>query len=130
MPDAMNQFSQSAGTFLTVIGQSYKAYAGHGDGKNNPAMEGVRGVGPLPRGKYRASEMFENHPHVGQFALHLTPDDETRARIVALGRDPDSFFCHGDSREHPGEASDGCIILPVNVRLFVWEHAPWIEVTE
>jgi Protein of unknown function (DUF2778) len=127
----MNTFKQSTGELFGLDGKREGiGYAGHGPGRNNPAMENVRAVGPLPRGKYTAVEMFPDHPHVGKYALHLEPDDETRARILAYGRDPDSFFCHGDSVEHPGFASDGCIIQARNTREFIWNNDRDIEVVQ
>ena len=45
------KYNQLTGELTTnsgvVIG---KGYAGHGEGKNNPAMESVKMVGPLPKG--------------------------------------------------------------------------------
>lgn len=97
-------------------------YAGHGVGLNNPDAVGVKGVGPAPPGVYDAVEMIEHHPHLGWYVLRLEPDAETRAYIVSLGRDPDSFFCHGDEVEHLGEqlASDGCLIHSRTSRLEFW----------
>jgi hypothetical protein len=37
---------------------------------------------------------------------------------TALGRS--GFLMHGDSIEHPGEASKGCIIMPHDTRVKVW----------
>jgi hypothetical protein len=31
------------------------------------------------------------------------------------------FLCHGDSIEHPGDASEGCIIQLRDVRRQMWE---------
>lgn len=55
------QFSQSSGVFTmnTVIGGTNMVsvigtgWSGNGDGKKNPAMEGVKDVGPTPHGTYR-----------------------------------------------------------------------------
>lgn len=127
----MNTFKQTTGEFfdssqeLEGIG-----YAGRDAGKNNPAMEGVKGIGPLPRGHYKAVELFEHHPTVGRYALRLEPDAETRTRIIAYGRDPDSFFCHGDSNEHPGLASHGCIVQQRPLREKIWTVDRDIEVIE
>ena len=106
-----------------------RGYAGRNAGKNNPAMEGVKGIGPLPRGRYRGVELFEVHPTVGKYAIRLEPDAETRARIIAYGRNPDSFFNHGDSSEHPGLASHGCIVTYKPARVKFWTTTDrWIEV--
>ena len=79
---------------------------------NNPACEGEVDRGPIVAGNYLADYLVAKHPKLGADAIHLTPDAETRARIIAYGRDPDSFFWHGDDIARPGQraASDGCIV--------------------
>jgi Protein of unknown function (DUF2778) len=99
----MWQYRQSNGD-LSRDGRSIGAgYSGHGAGKNNPTMEGVRNVGPIPSGMYRISGQF-HHPSKGAVTMGLAPIGHT-----AFGRS--AFLIHGDSIKHPGEASEGCIIL-------------------
>jgi hypothetical protein len=123
-------FEQSTGKQIDPSGVCQGiGYAG-GDcglapyGINNPAYEGVADVGPLPCGNYFADYMVAQHPKLGAFAVHLAPDDATRARIIAYGRDPDSFFWHGDSIGHSRQGSDGCIvgIRAVRIDMF-WNGA-------
>ena len=118
----MTIFKQGTGQLRDA--QTYRlidtGYAGRDAGKNNPAMENVKGVGPLPCGNYTGVELRDPHQTVGSYAIRLEPDNETRARIVAYGRNPDSFFMHGDSREHPGLASHGCIVMPRPTREWFW----------
>lgn len=90
------------------------------DGKNNPAKENVKGIGPLPAGIYTPIKLFPNHPVVGKYAIQLQPDKATEAKIIAYGRSPGSFFVHGDSAVHPGQASHGCIVLSPDVRKMIW----------
>ena len=123
------QFEVSTGKFsepppdADVIGIGYSggACGQQPEAVNNSKMENVVGVGPLPHGSYDADYIM-NHPHLGPFAIHLAPDPETRARIISYGRDPDSFFCHGDDIKRAGQraASDGCIILARDVREEFW----------
>ena len=89
-------------------------YSGFGDGKNNPDMEGVEDVGPIPHGDWTISGPPVNTPEHGPYVLTLTPVDPA----TALGRS--GFLMHGDSIEHPGEASKGCIIMPHDTRVKVW----------
>lgn len=98
-------------------------YAGHGVGLNNPAAVGMVNVGPLPPGIYTAVELIAEHLHLGVNVLRLEPDTSTRAYIISLGRDPDSFFIHGDEFGHVGEhlASDGCLIHGPTSRIEFWE---------
>jgi hypothetical protein len=104
----MWQYRQSNGD-LSRDGRSVgSGYSGNGVGRENPAMEGVRNVGPIPRGIYRIGAQFD-HPTKGPVTMGLTPVGHT-----ALGRT--AFLIHGDSREHPGEASEGCIVLGRTLR--------------
>jgi hypothetical protein len=99
----MWQYRQSNGD-LSRDGRSIGAgYSGRGVGKFNPTMEGERDVGPIPRGMYRIGAQFD-HPTKGPVTMGLNPVGHT-----ALGRS--AFLIHGDSREHPGDASQGCIVL-------------------
>lgn len=85
-------------------------YSGANDGKNNPAMQNVVNVGPIPVGTYTIEGPPINTKDHGPYVLRLTPDAATTAAIVNFGRDPDTFLMHGDSIPHPGTASDGCVI--------------------
>lgn len=89
-------------------------YAGREAGKNNPDMQNVKGIGPLPRGWYTAQEP-KDHPTVGKYAMQLIPD----ASNEMYGRN--SFFMHGDAVEHPGLASHGCIVMPRCIRELFWK---------
>ncbi|MGD0773196.1 MAG: tlde1 domain-containing protein [Candidatus Solibacter sp.] len=84
-------------------------YSGFGQGKNNPDMENVPDVGPIPRGIYDIGPIHDTTTH-GPHVMALTPEPGTDT----LGRD--GFLIHGDSVENPGTASHGCIILPRTVR--------------
>lgn len=95
------------------------AYAGRTWGKNNPDMQDVKGIGPLPRGVYTAGEPHDDAV-VGKYALRLTPAPENEM----FGRN--SFFLHGDSNEHPGLASHGCIVLPRELREEFWNSGDHI----
>jgi hypothetical protein len=108
-----------------VVGVGYagRDFDGAGNfvgGKNSPAKENIENIGPLPGGIYVADWMELVHAVVGKFAIHLKPDQTTEAKIAAYGRQPLSFFIHGDSIEHPGASSDGCIVQALSVRHQVW----------
>jgi hypothetical protein len=105
-------YSQSTGQLsqdgtLVAIG-----YSGFGPGKNNPADEAIRNVGPIPRGEYAIGAMQATSAAHGPDIMPLTPVGHD-----ALGRS--GFLMHGDSIANPGTASEGCIIMPHNVRLQV-----------
>jgi len=81
----------------------------HIPGQNNPAMQAVRCIGPLPVGWYSMSEPF-HHPKLGQITFQLTPDPENEM----FGRD--DFFMHGAGGDDPENSSEGCIIQAHDVR--------------
>jgi hypothetical protein len=83
-------------------------------GKNNPDMQAVHFVGPIPEGIWTIGEPVNSATH-GRYAMMLTPAAETET----FGRD--HFLMHGDSIPNPGFASDGCIIQPYDARVKVWE---------
>lgn len=84
------------------------------DGVNNPALQHVPRVGPLPAGAYMMGEPVE-HTQLGPFALPLEPFADNRMH----GRS--GFYCHGDNFALNRSASDGCIIMPHDVRAEMWE---------
>lgn len=102
------QYSQSTG-HLTRNGETVgTGYSGRGAGRNNPALEHARNIGPIPRGRYRIGPAYA-HPDKGPVTLNLSPEGH-----LAHGRT--SFLIHGDSRNNPGDASEGCIILRPDIR--------------
>jgi hypothetical protein len=84
-------------------------YSGFGEGKNNPELERVHDVGPIPKGIFSIGPPRDTTTH-GPHVLPLTPQPGTNT----FGRD--GFLIHGDSVKDPGTASHGCIILPRTVR--------------
>ncbi len=98
-------------------------YSGAGEGKNNPAMETVRDVGPIPKGCYFVGPPHDTAEH-GPFVLTLTPDPSNEMHGRA------GFLVHGDSKANPGTASKGCIILRRSVRELIAKSADkslWVE---
>ena len=90
-------------------------YSGASEGKNNPAMDNVLNIGPIPRGDWTiAGPPVDSKDH-GPYVLKLNPAPSTET----YGRT--GFLMHGDSKEHPGGASHGCVILPRAVREDVWQ---------
>ena len=99
-------YSQSSGQ-LTRDGRTVATgYSGTGTGRNNPALENARDVGPIPRGRYTIGPAH-NTATRGPRVMSLTPEGHN-----ALGRD--GFLIHGDNLRN--DASTGCVILAPNVR--------------
>ena len=105
-------WDQSAG-LLTRAGKSWRGYSGTGRGKNNPALQGAKGIGPIPQGRWTVVARRDS-PNTDPCTLILSPDPG----IQTFGRS--DFRIHGDSIAHPGAASHGCIILPRAVRDAIW----------
>ena len=78
-------------------------YSGKGNCKNDATKDHVRNRGPIPNGTYTIGKSF-SHTHKGPVSMRLSPVGHNSKGRTA-------FMIHGDSRSHPGEASEGCIIL-------------------
>jgi hypothetical protein len=100
-------YSQTTGKITLNDKELAVGYSGKGDGKNNPNKEKEANVGPIPRGDYSVGKPREWKGMANVF--DLTPDGHN-----AHGRS--QFLIHGDSKKNPGSASEGCIILPPEVR--------------
>jgi len=110
----MWSYQQSTGKLSNAGGQLVATgYSGSPEGKNDPTKQNIHCVGPIPRGLYTIGAPI-NSPDHGPFAMHLTPD----AANQMFGRS--GFLMHGDSIEHPGCASEGCIIMSRPAREAVW----------
>lgn len=88
-------------------------YSGFGQGKDNPAMQNIHNVGPIPEGFWRIGPLEDRPQDLGPVVMPLTPEEETET----FGRS--EFWIHGDSQSHPGLASHGCIILARSIRQFI-----------
>jgi hypothetical protein len=89
------------------------AYTGHGIGVNNPALSFVPSIGPIPIGDYSMGPEQDNRTgsgHTLKSSIRLTP----AASNWMFGRG--GFLIHGDNARHNRSASEGCIIVPQNIR--------------
>lgn len=120
-------YQQSTGWLLSDKGERLAVgYAGgncgqNPEGCNNPSMQDAPRIGPLPQGWYTMTGT-EDSPHLGPFAILLEPDAEN----TMYGRS--DFRIHGDSIAHPGEASEGCIIVPRSVREAIYSPGARLQV--
>lgn len=79
------------------------AYSGaEGIWKNNPALTGVLDCGAIPIGGWLIGTAYDDPIH-GPCVMRLTPRPGTDAK----GRS--GLLIHGDSKTHPGCASQGCV---------------------
>lgn len=100
-------YVQSTGDFFWNSAYVETGYSGaNPDGKNDPAKECERNVGPIPRGWYTIGTETSAPTPV---ALPLSADDPTYCKPARSG-----FMVHGDNST--GTASTGCIILSRRTR--------------
>jgi RHS repeat-associated protein len=99
-----------------------RGYSGFGLGRDNPAWNDVRNVGPIPRGVWDIGTHEERGR--GPFTLPLTPNEDYRDfnTINSTNRDPNTFLIHGDNNEQNYTASEGCIILDAEARETINSH--------
>lgn len=107
-------YAQKTGELLQDDKHVANGYSGIDVGKNNPAMQAVPNMGPIPQGDWTITGPPVNTPDHGPYVLRLQPAADTQM----FGRS--GFLMHGDSIESPGCASHGCIIMPRTVREQVW----------
>jgi hypothetical protein len=108
------RYRQSTGELTSDAGEIVGVgYSGAGAGKDNPAAQADVDVGPIPQGSYRIGAPQNTEAH-GPFAMPLLPAP-TNEMFGRAG-----FMLHGDSISHPGDASEGCIIMDRVVRDLVW----------
>ena len=109
------KYEQSTGNLYTPEGERLATgYAGGNcgnspEGVNNPAMQDIHNVGPLPCGMYTFGTP-ENNPKLGPFAIPLIPFSGNEM----FGRA--GFFMHGDTSAMNHSASEGCIIMGATTR--------------
>jgi len=109
-------YSQSTGVLTRDRKPFAKGYSGKGrtlaEGRNNPALEAVRGVGPIPKGKWLMTGLYDS-ARVGPKTIILEPQGhDAHGRL--------HFRIHGDNTA--GDASRGCIIIGGGaVREYIWD---------
>lgn len=110
------QYHQPTGELFyggKLIGTGYSGMPPKG--KNNPAAQSIHNVGPIPRGWYAIIGPPRDTPQHGPFVLWLEPDHANEMFSRS------GFLLHGDSLAHPGSASEGCIVIALEIRHNVWD---------
>jgi hypothetical protein len=113
----MLTYSQTTGKMQDAAGKLLgTGYAGHGEGVNNPALQSVHDIGPLPQGSYTINSPVNTTTH-GPYVMWLTPDPANQMS----GRS--GFGIHADEMANPGKrlASTGCIVI--GDRPVIWAAA-------
>ncbi|MBS0967655.1 DUF2778 domain-containing protein [Nissabacter archeti] len=105
-------YHQSTGEIYHNSRYRGKGYAGRMTNKNNPDRQQVKGLGPLPRGRYKITAKTHSK---GPVTLVLEQIEGT-----TFGRS--AFRIHGERRRPPvGWASEECIILDRDIREAIWD---------
>lgn len=107
----MWSYSQSTGNLLLGTVIVSKGYSGHGEGRNNPAMQNVHETGPIPQGLYQIGPPV-NLKKEGPFVLQIVPEN----KLMTFGRG--EFLMHGDGVKT--DASMGCIVMDRPTRERIW----------
>jgi len=102
-------YSQSSGRLSRDGALIAVCYSGNGKGLNNPKMQDIHGIGPIPQGLWRIVRWDDQHGDKGPQVAVLEPDGHD-----AFGRS--AFLVHGDNSEMNHTASHGCIIAPRHAR--------------
>lgn len=103
-------FRQTDGALIRDGAMVGEGYSGHGRGRNNPTLESHVEMGPIPRGRWKIQFPPYQSVNHGPLCMRLVPAVGTDV----FGRS--GFLIHGDSAEHPGQASLGCIVLARPIR--------------
>jgi hypothetical protein len=93
----------SDGTLNTPDGKLYIGYSGKGIYKNDPNATHIRNKGPIPAGEWGIVGYLD-HNKLGPNTITLDKKSVDSQR--------DNFLIHADNKNHPGQASNGCIIMP------------------
>jgi len=83
-------------------------YSGAGAGRDNPNMQDVVDVGPIPQGCWRVGAPTGSRG-TGPYSLPLTPLPDND--VFNTPRDPNSFLIHGPNASRPNDSSSGCPVI-------------------
>jgi hypothetical protein len=105
-------YQQTAHSILRPDGSllTDTAYSGHGVGLNNPSLQSVPDIGPIPQGEYTLSPFF-THPRLGNLCARFMP----KPGSTTYGRS--GFDLHGDNQYRNHTASEGCVVVDKPYRL-------------
>ncbi len=102
------QYKQSTGE-LSCDGEfEGTGYSGAGIGHNEPDLQNIPNIGPIPVGLYKIGAAYDDIGKLGPCVMALDPLTDTNTFGRSL------FRIHGDNVNH--DASHGCIILGPAIR--------------
>ena len=86
-----------------------RGYSGAPGAINNSRMETIPFKGPIPKGRYHIGPMH-HHEAKGPYVMALTP-------VGHNAHNRPDLLIHGDNKQMNQTGSEGCIILPPEIRL-------------
>ncbi len=106
-------YSQSTGRLTYVDSNGNSAfvgtgYAGYGPGLNNPAMQNVPFIGPLPQGLYTIGPQQDNGNRSQSMVLTPNPGNQMFDRW--------GFLIHGPHKDDQHDSSNGCPVFKKSIR--------------
>lgn len=101
------QFKQSNGVLTHGDDFTGVGYSGTGDGRDNPDMQEVHNVGPIPCGEYTIGDAHADGK-LGPCVMNLDPKPGTETFGRSL------FRIHGNNVSN--DASHGCIVMGPSIR--------------
>jgi RHS repeat-associated protein len=106
-------YSQSTGrlSYVDADGNSTyvgSGYSGYGPGLNNPAMQNVQNIGPLPQGDYTIGPQQDNGSLRQSMRLTPNPSNQMFNRW--------GFLIHGPHDHDNHDSSNGCPVLNKSIR--------------
>ncbi len=96
-------------------------YSGKGEGKNNPAMQNIEGIGPIPCGFYTIELIVDGEGNAIDYGDKKAPVFRLIPDAMNVMFDRSGFLLHGDNATHT--ASDGCMIQDHSTRVAVEQNS-------
>lgn len=85
------------------------------DGQNNPDDQEIANIGPIPRGRYRISDI-DHHSSKGRLVLDLDPLPKSASYPGTNTFHRSNFRIHGANPLFPNDSSEGCIVIALDAR--------------
>ncbi|MDR2093442.1 MAG: DUF2778 domain-containing protein [Azoarcus sp.] len=110
-------YEQSTGQLRRPDGVLFHVgYSGLDWAKNQPVLQHIEDMGPIPRGRWVMVRWETGHRASPSGVIRLEPQSATQQVF-----DRGGFLIHGDDSE--GRASQGCIIVsPLSKRRQIWDN--------
>lgn len=112
------RYEQSTGRLYRPDGVLFSSgYSGRDWAANQPVLQHIQNLGPIPQGRYRMTNFFPTTEGRGPKVIKLMPEPGT----TTFNRS--GFLIHGDNAANDRSGSTGCIIVNGGGnRKAIWDH--------